>query len=74
MTPTSFTHIVVKYEYDGNGRYLRKTSVVYIATSLAEASRVNRRLIQAAARIPGSTALYAIREYELLSLYQKGSL
>lgn len=69
MTQMSFTHIVVRHD----ARNLRKTEVVYVATSLAEASRVNRRLIQAAARVPGSMALYAIREYDLLSLYQKGT-
>lgn len=70
MTQTSFTHIVVRHDAVNH----RKVEIVYVALSLLDACRMCRRLIQAAARVPGSTALYAVWDYSSASLFQKGIL
>jgi hypothetical protein len=61
------THLVVRYDRVD----LHKAEAVHAAPSFAEAKRVCAGLIQAAARLPGSTALYAVRQYSSLSLYQR---
>jgi hypothetical protein len=67
VTQVPWTHLVVRYD----GVDLHKAEAVYAAMSFAEAKRVCAGLIQATARIPGSTALYGVRQYSLLSLYQR---
>jgi hypothetical protein len=62
-----YTHLVVRYDRVD----LHKAEAVYAATSCAEAQGVCTGLIQAAARLPGSTALYGVRQYSSLSLYQR---
>ena len=67
VTQRPYTHLVVGYDRVD----LHKAEAVYAATSFAEAKRVCAGLIKAAARIPGSTAMYGVRQYSSLSIYHR---